>query len=232
MKIIKNIRLKIDEEEVLRYQGYPCKKEEINEMVLQITREEIRHGYLLVMPQGIYCKEVVKEITPSGKVCLKNGCSLDFNSSMIHFLEGANYLIFGVITVGRELEEKVSELFSQGDYSRAIALDAVGTVSAKYLLDYINSLVCQETIEKNLKITKVISPGSNDLDISQQEKIFQIVPAGRIGITLSDSHMMIPQKSLSWLIGLGKKIATPFKEQNHSCKTCLAENCQFRKNFD
>jgi len=233
MKIIRDIRIRIDEEEVLRYQGYPYKKEKkINKMIMQITREEIKHGALLVKPQGVYCKEMVKEINPSGKVYLKNECSLDFNSSMIQFLKGVNQLILGLVTIGRELEEKVSELFSQGDYSRAIALDAVGTVSVTYFRDYVNNIVCQETREQNLQITRVFSPGSHDWEISQQENIFQIVPADKIGITLSESYMMYPQKSLSWLIGSGKKIAVPFKKQNHSCKICLAENCQFRKSSD
>jgi len=233
MRIIKNMKIKISEEEVLRYQGYHRKKEEkINEMVLQITREEISHGFLLVKPRGIYSKEIVTEITSTRKVYLKNNYSLDFSSSMIRFLEGVDCLMLGAVTIGRELEEKVSELFGQGDYFRAVALDAVGTVSAIYLRDYINSLVCQETRKQNLQITRVFSPGSHHWDISEQEKIFQIIPAEKIGITLTDSYMMYPQKSLSWLIGFGKKIAMPFQEQKHSCKICLAENCQFRKMID
>lgn len=39
MKIIKDIKLKIDEEEVLRYQGYSKNKVKIpNEVILQITQ--------------------------------------------------------------------------------------------------------------------------------------------------------------------------------------------------
>ena len=54
MKIIKDIKLKINEEDVLRYQGYSKNKaKKPNEVILQITREEIVRGYSLFKPKGI-----------------------------------------------------------------------------------------------------------------------------------------------------------------------------------
>ncbi len=52
MKIIKNIKLKIDEEEVLRYQGYHRNKAgKTDEMILETTRKEIEQGYCLFEPK-------------------------------------------------------------------------------------------------------------------------------------------------------------------------------------
>jgi len=112
----------------------------------------------------------------------------------------------------------------------AIALDAVGTVAGRFLSNYIQSLVCQEAKEQNFQTTKYFSPGSGNWDISQQKNIFQIIPADKIGVKLTESYMMVPKKSLSWVIGIGKEIIIPSKG-NDSCKTCLAENCPFRKTF-
>ena len=235
MRIIKNITIQIDEKEVLRYQGFPVSESEkikIKQNILHITREEINNAYFLYEPQGIYSSLTVEKIMQEGKVILMNGKYLEFNNSIIELLKGVKFLIVGLVTIGNKVEKKVSELFNQGEYSRAIALDAVGTVAAKYLRNHLNSLVCQEASKQNLFRTKFFSPGSQDWNISQQKTIFQLIPAHQIGITLTDSYMMIPQKSLSWLIGLGKNLAMPFAEEGHSCKTCQAENCQFRKKFD
>ena len=231
MKIIKDIKLKINEEEVLRYQGYhPNKAGETNEIILQITREEIEQSYCFFEPRGIYSKVMIKNISSEGRINLENGLYLETNNSMINLLRGTSYLAFGLSTVGNHLEEKVAELFAKNEYPKAIALDAVGTVASKFLSNYIKSLVCQEAKEQNFQTTKYFSPGSGDWDIHQQKNIFQIIPADKIGVKLTESYMMVPKKSLSWVIGIGKEIIIPSKGDD-SCKTCLAENCQFRKTF-
>ena len=231
MKIIKNIKLKIDEEEVLRYQGYHRNKAgETSEIILQITREEIEQGYCLFEPKGIYSKVMIKNISSEGRINLENGLCLEINNSMLNLLKGTRYLAFGLSTIGNQLEEKVVELFAKNEYPKAMALDAVGTVASKFLSNYIQSVICQEAKEQNFQTTKYFSPGSGDWNISQQKNIFQIIPAGKIGVKLTESYMMIPKKSLSWVIGMGKEIIIPSKGDD-SCKTCLAENCQFRKTF-
>jgi len=232
MKITRNIQLKIDEKEVLRYQGcHNNKLQKAHNAITKITREEIERGHHLFEPKGISSPVKIKQISfSSGRVDLKNGISLNFSPSIMNLLKGVSYLVLGVATIGDCLENKVSELFSQGEYPRAIALDAVGTVSVRSLSHYMRSLVCQEVKEQNLQTTKYFSPGSADWDISQQKNIFQIIPVDKIGVKLTESYMMIPQKSLSWVMGIGKEIITASKG-NDSCKICLAENCQFRKIF-
>ena len=232
MKITRNIKLKINEEEVLRYQGcHNDKLKKVNNAITKITREEIERGHHLFKPKGISSPVKIKQISfSSGIVDLINGFSLNFSPSIMNLLKGASYLVFGVATIGSSLENKVSELFSQGEYPQAVALDAVGTVSVRSLSNYMRSLVCQESKEQNLQTTKYFSPGSSDWDISQQKNIFQNIPVDKIGVKLTESYMMVPQKSLSWIIGIGKNITIPSKN-DHSCQICQATNCQFRKTF-
>ena len=233
MKIIKDIKLKIDEDEVSRYQGYSKNKIKIpSEVILQIIREEITRSHNLFEPQGIYSSIKIKQISFSdGRVDLENGFVLNFNNLVISSLKGTNCLVLGVVTIGSTLENKVSELFSQGEYPRAIALDAVGTVAVEALSKYVRNLICQEVKDRNLQITRHFSPGYNDWDISQQKDIFKIIPADKIGVILTESCMILPRKSLSWIIGIGKDIGMLSKEKD-ACKICKLKNCQYRKLFN
>jgi len=232
MKIIKNIKLKINEEEVLRYQGYHRKKAgETSEIIFQITREEIEQSYCLFEPKGIYSKVMIKNISSEGRINLENGLCLEINNSMLNLLKGTSYLAFGLSTIGNHLEEKVAELFAQNEYPKAIALDAVGTVASKFLSNYIKSLICQEAKEQNFQTTKHFIPGTTEWDISQQKNIFEIIPADKIGVKLTESCMMVPKKSLSWATGAGENIITPSKKDD-SCQICQAINCQYRKKFN
>jgi len=232
MKIIKNIKLKIDEDEVLRYQGYSKKKvKNPDQSILQITEEEINRGYNLFKPQGIYSSTKIKQISFSdGRVDLKNGFSLNFSNSIINLLKGTSYLVLGVVTIGSSLENKVSEFFTQGEYPRAIALDAVGTVAVESLSRYIRNLVCQEAKEQYFKTTRYFSPGYGDWDIGQQKDIFKVIPTNKIGVSLTESCMILPRKSLSWIIGIGKGVIISSKERD-ACKICKLKNCQYRKTF-
>ncbi|MGB2782465.1 MAG: vitamin B12 dependent-methionine synthase activation domain-containing protein [Atribacterota bacterium] len=232
MKIVKDIQLKIDEDEVLRYLGYSKRKMVApKEIVLQIVREEIARSYNLFEPQGIYSPIKIRQISFSdGRVVLENDFVVNFNNLVISLLKGTNCLVLGVVTVGSTLENNVSELFARGEYPRAIALDAVGTVAVEALSKYVRNLICQEVKDRNLQITRHFSPGYNDWDINQQKVIFKIIPADKIGVKLTESCMMLPRKSLSWIIGIGKDISILSKEKD-TCKICKLKSCQYRKTF-
>ena len=231
MKIIENIHIKIEETEVLRYFGYPHKKEDkVSEIILEITKKAIVLGYCLFESKGIYSKVMIKNINSEGRINFKNGLHLEINNSMLNLLKGTSCLVFGISTIGNSLEDKVAELFAENEYPQAIALDAVGIVATKFASNYIQGLVYQEAKEQKIYTTKYFSPGSGNWNINQQENIFQIIQADKIGIQLNDSYMMIPKKSLSWVIGIEKK--TTIKHRgNNSCDSCLAKNCQFRRSI-
>jgi len=230
VKILKNIELKIDEDEVLRYQDYSKNKVvKPKEIILQVTKEEIERACNLFQPQGIYTSFKIKKIFFSeGKIILEKDFPLYFHNAVIHLLERADYLILGVVTIGNSLEDKISEFFTHKKYFRALALDAVGTVAIRYLSHHVRSIICQEAKEQHLQTTKHFAPGTTEWDISQQKNIFEIIPADKIGVRLTNSYMMIPEKSLSWAIGIGKNIIKSSKDDG-SCQICQAINCQYRK---
>ena len=227
MRIIKNIKLDIDKDAVWRYQDYSRKKvKNPNQNILQITEEEINRGYNLFKPQGIY--RLIKIIdSTSREINLENGLTFEFPESIINQLKGANHLIIGVVTIGDFLEKRVSELFSQGEYLRALALDAVGSVAVEDFSQKVRNLARQEVIEQDFQTSRHFSPGYSGWDVSQQEVIFKIIPADKIGVKLTKGYMMLPQKSLSWVIGVGKKVSKSFSEDNY-CKNCQFKPCKYR----
>ena len=228
MKIIKDIKLNIDEEEVLRYQGYSRKKvKKPNQNILQITEEEINRGYSLFEPQGIYSLIKIISLTSEGRINLENGLTFRFAKSIIDQLKGASHLLVGVVTIGDFLEKKVSELFSQGEYPQALALDAVGTVAVEDFSQKVRKFARQEVKEQGLKTSRHFSPGYGGWVVSQQKIIFKSIPAENIGVRLTKGCMMVPQKSLSWVIGAGKEMIISSEEGNN-CENCYSKCCNYR----
>jgi len=228
MKIIKDLKLNIDREKVLRYQGYSKKRiKKPNQNILRITEEEINLGYNLFKPQGIYSLIKIINFASVGRVNLENELSFRFSKSVINQLKGANHLLVGVVTIGDFLENKVSELFSQGEYPQALALDAVGTVAVEDLSRGVRELARQEVKEQGLKTSRHFSPGYSGWEVSQQEIVFKSISVDNIGVRLTKGYMMLPQKSLSWAIGVGKEIIIPSEEDNN-CGNCQSKYCNYK----
>ncbi len=228
MKIIKDVKLNIDREEVLRYQGYSKKKvKKPNQNILQITEEEINRGYNLFKPRGIYSLIKIMNFASEGRINLENELSFRFAKSIIDQLKGASHLLVGVVTIGDFLEKEVSELFSQGEYPRALALDAVGTVAVEDFSREVRKLARQEIKEQGFKTSRHFSPGYGGWEVSQQEIIFKSISADNIGVRLTKGCMMLPQKSLSWIIGTGKEMIISSEEDNN-CGNCQFKCCNYK----
>ncbi|MBA7566210.1 hypothetical protein ES708_07898 [subsurface metagenome] len=228
MKIIKDIKLNIDREEVLRYQGYSKKKvKKPNRNILQITEEEINRGYSLFKPRGVYSLIKIISFTSKGRINLENELVFRFSKFIINQLKGASHLLVGVVTIGDFLEKKVSELFSQGEYPRALALDAVGTVAVEDFSREVRKLAHQEVKEQGFKTSRHFSPGYGGWEVSQQEIIFKSIPADNIGVRLTKGYMMLPQKALSWIIGVGKEMIISSEEDNN-CGNCQFKCCNYK----
>jgi len=228
MKIIKDIKLNIDKEEVLRYQGYSKKKvKKPNRNILQITEEEINRGYSLFKPRGIYSLIKIISFTSKERINLENELVFRFSKSIINQLKRASRLLVGVVTIGDFSEKKVSELFSQGEYPRALALDAVGTVAVEDFSREVRKLARQEVKEQGFKTSRHFSPGYGGWEVSQQEIIFKSILTDNIGVRLTKGYMMLPQKSLSWIIGVGKEMIISSKEDNN-CGNCQFKCCNYK----
>jgi hypothetical protein len=228
MKIIKDIKLNIDIEEVLRYQGYSKKKvKKPNQNILKITEEEINRGYGLSKPQGIYRLIKIDSFISEEEIELDGGHIFKFSKSIIDQLKRASYLLVGVVTIGDLLEKKVSELLSQGEYPQALALDAVGTVAVEDFSRRVRKSGRQEVTEQGFKSSRHFSPGYGGWAVSQQEIIFKSIPTDNIGVRLTKGCMMLPQKSLSWVMGVGKEIVTPSGEGDN-CENCQSKYCNHK----
>ena len=68
------------------------------------------------------------------------------------------------------------------------------------------------------------SPGYGDLSLESQKQVFALLnPPKYIGVTLNDSLLMSPSKSVTGIIGIGGC------DKKEDCANCNLENCEYRK---
>lgn len=179
-----------------------------SERFAQVIDEAIEAAHGLVSPKGIYAVTAGRNLPES------------------NMFEDLELVAFCICTIGPELEREVTALSEKEELLGAVVLDSVGSVAAEAVADYMDGEIQVLAAKDGLKTSCRSSPGYGDWDIREQTAIFRLLPGDRIGVSLSESLMMIPRKSVSFAIHIAKKPARMRSE--NSCRNCDIEDCPYR----
>ena len=137
-------------------------------------------------------------------------------------LLGAEAFAFFVVTAGREYEQ----WRQQADLVRTYIADALGSVMAEATADRMEE-VLQASIDKlGWRHTNRFSPGYCGWHVEEQQRLFPLFgQSAPCGVTLTESSLMWPIKSVSGIIGLGQGV----RRLDYTCGLCGQKNCLFKK---
>ena len=130
-------------------------------------------------------------------------------------------ILFGA-TVGVELDRLIAK-YGRISPSKALMFQAIGAECIEALCD----AFCKDIArEHNLCVAPRFSPGYGDLPLAAQKDIFAVLDCSkRIGLTLNDSLLMSPSKSVTAFVGLSDG---EIKEMKNKCSLCDKKDCSFR----
>jgi hypothetical protein len=223
MEVLKGIKVRIREGEVLRLAGYKGERPigDIEETLAQ----EIQEGYRLIRPKAIYARVNIREMGGES-ITLDNGLILNAGHAVKDW-RGSEYLGVALCTIDSALEDRVSELFLEGEYPAALMLDSVGSVAVDSVADYVNHFICQRAKDLDIRIGPRLSPGYGKWDLREQRVIFALLPGEKIGVSLNENCMMIPRKSVSFCVGMGKGLESG--KGIDPCRYCGMDGCKYRR---
>ena len=192
---IKNYKaIPVNKKEILRY--LKAKKEEGFE---ELLNECIKEAESALKYRVCYIETDVKKE--------KNICDFDvlnFSSKdLAKCLENSKKAIIFAATIGVEIDRLILKNMSISP-TKAVIFDAIGSERIEALCD----TFCNEIkAEKNAETTPRFSAGYGDLALQNQEDIFNILNCSKnIGLTLNDSLIMSPNKSVTAIFGIEEGI--------------------------
>lgn len=202
---------------------------------LQITLADIyeQMGYRDVTPNTATQQEtqaVVEEVSPwlRPQFCylvVPEQPDFDMGKIILRQLRGSEAYALFVCTSGVEYEAYQQRLKDAGDMVRVFIADALGSVIAEHCADRMEETL-QESIDKlGWHHTNRFSPGYCGWHVSQQQRLFPLFGGHTCGITLTDSSLMVPIKSVSGIIGIGEKV----RKLDYTCGLCDFKQCYKRK---
>lgn len=196
MPIFEDMKVPVPVDEVLRRLGKKRKMEVSGELA-RIVNEEVDACQRLMNPKAVYERFVVTK-EPPATISFRNGFAV-LSADLFGWMENCNEIVVLVTTIGREVHERSVELVDAGEVTRAMIVDAIGSETVEELANVVNRII-RDTVRKIT--TKRYSPGYGDWDVIDQKALLDLVEAERIGVTVNESSLMIPEKSISAVIGL------------------------------
>ncbi|MDL2212320.1 hypothetical protein LJB88_05525 [Erysipelotrichaceae bacterium OttesenSCG-928-M19] len=205
------MELNLDLNEIKRYLKYDT------DILDEVTQNNLVKALALV-------KEVVqpKYISQKYPLTIKDNeviieqTVLTFNSiDLRKHLQQCDEVVLLVATLGLELDKLIKKL-EITDLSLAYLVNGVAIEYLEKYLDYLQEN--ELAFAKNQ--TARYSIGYGDLDLSYQEALIKVLDATKkIGVNVLPSHLMIPSKSVSAIIGLSHHQVT---NDLRKCPNCLA----------
>ena len=84
----------------------------------------------------------------------------------------------------------------------ASILQATGAMFIEEVVDLVNDEIKKIAASQGLKTKPRYSPGFGDVPLEVQKDFFRLLPCTRIGLTLMDTLIMAPEKSVTAFVGL------------------------------
>ena len=211
--------------EVLRFMNSPngrrSSRKTLNKLELWSARLES-----IVRPQLTYS---IKKIAECGRtnVTLPNGIILK-GTKLARALRNCRSIVAFSSTLGPAIDFEISRLTQNNCLSDAFIVDSMGSVAVERLVERFYQQMRFYFIQQGKSVTLRFSPGYCDWPLQEQRKVFRLVKGDLIGVQLTESCLMTPQKSVSGVFGITQDVESGQKPYN-PCSICGKLDCTVRR---
>ena len=144
----------------------------------------------------------------------------------------ADRLALFTVTLGAATGKEIARRFESNDFALACMLDSAASIAADKIADVVEqryraSLRPDEWHSEHGGVLRY-SPGYCGWHISGQKKLFEFLRPEQIGVSLRDSFLMEPLKSVSGVIVAGPREIHNFPITYGFCKHCDTRSCRQR----
>jgi len=171
-------------------------------------------------PESLYAKFPIT--VDNGRVHFDDG-TIFKSTTLAHHLSGCKYCFLIAVTLGANADQVLRRL-QHIDMPHAVVMDDYANRQIELACDELEAQIAKKVAAEGYNLTSRYSPGYGDFGLENQESLLRLTHAQkRLGITLTASHLLIPQKSVTAVIGCTKQnsiVANP-------CADCKSkEKCK------
>lgn len=171
-----------------------------------------------------FCRSFPLSILPDSE--LDFTCFKVRSKALSRNLKDCHEVILFAATLGAGVDLLLRR-YNRISMSRAVVMQACAAARIEKYCNEINDKLKARAADEGLYLRPRFSPGYGDLPISCQPDFCRVLEAEKtVGITLTESFLMIPSKSVTAVIGVSHKRAGCVME---GCEACSNKNCLYRR---
>ncbi|MCF7972886.1 MAG: methionine synthase [Phycisphaerae bacterium] len=210
--------LVLDESEVFCALGYPHQAPEpIQVVILDMWQEALSHITGLCVYDHFPVRIDQRTLTVGTT-------TFECGAKVARHLKGSLDIAVFAATLGSDFDAW-SQAWFQKDPLNGYIANTLGSVCVEHIVDKLELAITERAAEDNLKVSNRLSPGYCHWDVAEQKKLFSLLPDRCCNITLTDSCLMIPIKSVTGIMGLGPNL----QRLEYNCQLCEKPDCIMRK---
>ncbi len=143
-------------------------------------------------------------------------------------LAPAREAFVSVVTIGPRLEERARELGAAGRALESYVLGEVGVFAVGSLIERAHRMAEEEAARRGWGVGAELAPGQlAGWGIEEQKLLCSLVDIDPIGVTVTETGMLVPQKSASIMVGIGPDYESA--EVRAPCEFCdVRDTCRWR----
>jgi hypothetical protein len=173
----------------------------------------------------LYYQSMEIDLVANGEIRLQGGQSFK-SGSLSKALKDCHTLICFIATIGGGIDREITRLVGENRSSAAYVLDCMGSVAAENVVEGFHHRMRARCASLDQGVSYRFSPGYCDWPITEQKNLFGLFDSERIGVTLLDSCLMWPRKSISGVFGI---YTDAQKSPYNPCQDCPKKNCNTRR---
>jgi len=214
----------IDRKQLWYYLGYDADGN-LPARISSLVDKYIETVSYLIKPTYSY---VIKDVERVKGATTFLADSIIFESrDLAHLLEQCCKVAIFLATIGGDLEKAAHHSVEDGLILRGTVLDALGSAAVESVVDCVQGKITELANSQGFTTSPRFSPGHCDWALEQQKTIFQSLGENTAGVQLTSECLMIPQKSVSGIIGIGS--VNNSIGAHASCNTCINRDCMERR---
>jgi hypothetical protein len=226
MPVIRDIPLSLKTGAVLRRQGLGGKakvRPEIKSLTLELLAS-VENNHLL---QTAAAYEYYTVTGMSGvQISLEGDKAVHGPALPALFLEAKELAVI-ICTIGPKLEKQASGYTRNGQALRGMLLDGIGSAAIDTLIPEVLKLIAAEVSSRGYEVSSPVNPGMPGFAMTEQWNLVELVKADEIGVSLTNSGILVPRKSVSMVIGIGPRM-TRWTQAEVCARCSLRESCPYK----
>ncbi len=189
--------------EVARYLGYPVAAEP-EPAVAALIDKAIGELRPFLQPRLVWDQFPVQVDEQAGSVtlCPQSPSETVISSSNLAFnLRGCSQVVLFAATIGAPIDAAIRRA-TASDPVKASIYQATAAMYVESFVDLFNAFIKDQTEAAGGTNPARFSPGFGDCSLENQKLFFSLLNCSKIGLTLMDTLIMAPEKSVTAFIGI------------------------------